>query len=136
MKTQPHAPSRDDATALVDRAAGDVITADAKDRLVIALLAHNDGRVARHLTKAASARQAAWKATGDNAGSLWEVWSTHLHRALDESWPVGHPAYRRADEDLDSGRFDDAVDIDCFGEPRDPDVDGPCPGCYDGPGPE
>ena len=127
MITQPHAPSRDDATALVDRAAGDVITHAAKARLVVALLAHNDGRVARHLTRAASARQAAWKATGDNAGSLWEAWSTHLHRALDESWPVGHPAYRRAD---------DAVDLDCFGEPRDPDVDGPCPGCYDGPGPE
>ena len=135
MITQPHAPSRDDATALVERAAGDVITADAKDRLVIALLTHNDGRVARHLTKAASARQAAWKATGDNAGSLWEVWSSHLHRALDESWPIGHPAYRRHDDDPVIP-IDEQVDLDCFGEPRDPDVDGPCPGCYDGPGPK
>ena len=30
---------------------------------------------------------------------------------------------------------DEQLDRDCFGEPRDPDVDGPCPGCDDGPGP-
>ena len=86
-----------DAVVLVQRAAGGVITSEAGDRLRSAVLTHNDGRVRRFLRLAASARDAARDASGDKAEGLWNAWARHLHHALDESWPVDHPAYRRAD---------------------------------------
>ena len=80
------------AHELVERATGwradgtgqTVLTDAAVQRLVEAVTTHNNGRVARFLGRAASAREHA----------LNRVWSEYLHAALDEAWPIGHPAYR------------------------------------------
>jgi len=88
-----------DGAALVARAATDLLTPSATDRLQQAVGTHNDGRVRRHLLRAAAAREAAAEIEDDpdKAQRLLDAWAGHLHRALDESWPVGHPAYRRHD---------------------------------------
>lgn len=81
-----------DVDDLVERACGDAIVQTAKDRLAEAVRSHNDGRVRRFLQLAATARETA---TTDIDDERWAAWSRNLHAALDESWPVDHPAYRR-----------------------------------------
>lgn len=81
-----------DARELVERACGDAIVESAMDRLERAVAVHNDGRVRRFLSIAATARETATDGIDDRR---WDAWSRNLHAALDESWPVGHPAYRR-----------------------------------------
>jgi ribosomal protein S27AE len=85
----------EEAVILVMRAASGILTAEAGDRLRTAVATHNDGRVRRMLTKAARARERARAESGDRAEQFSTVWAKWLHRALDESWPVDHPAYRR-----------------------------------------
>ena len=84
--------TRPDVVELVERACGDAIVQTAKDRLVEAVRSHNDGRVRRFLSIAATARETA---TTDVDDQRWAAWSRNLHAALDESWPIGHPGYRR-----------------------------------------
>jgi len=86
--------TRDDAVDLVNRACGDAIVEHAMQRRVNAVVTHNDGRVRRFLQIAATARETA---SADVDDARWAAWSRNLHAALDESWPIGHPAYRRAD---------------------------------------
>ena len=89
--------SRDDAIELVQRASDGIVTEAAQQRLVDAVLTHNDGRVRRYLAKAAHARTSAYAldATSDEHGLRLGVWARELHRALDESHPIDSPAYRR-----------------------------------------
>jgi hypothetical protein len=86
-----------DAVLLVQRAAAGVLTKEAGERLRAAVASHNDGRVRRFLEKAAAARDRARTLTGDPQEQMMIAWARWLHRALDESWPTDHPAYRRYD---------------------------------------
>ena len=92
---QPHAISHTAAVDLVERAGGDTLTAAAKARLVGAIRTHNDGRVERFTARAAMARGCARDADEDEREGYLTVWATALHGALGESWPIGHPGYRR-----------------------------------------
>jgi hypothetical protein len=84
-----------DAAELVAQAAGDVLTPEATDRLRHAIETHNDGRVRRHLRKAAAARTQSRQTDGAVQEALTATWARYLHAALDEAWPTDHPAYRR-----------------------------------------
>jgi hypothetical protein len=69
------------------------------------------------------------------AGSLaWDSDCEELAAALiDEA--KDNAAMNGEDVDDECGECGQEMDKDCNGNPRCPDCDGPCPCCYDGPGP-